>query len=224
MLLYKAWLETRWRFVFMMVMTALFWLPRFMGAPTQKGWVGVAVGMMLLNCISPLYLAGSGVNSQTTYSAVSGFHGSMFFTLSLPVSRRRLFFARAGFGAMESCAFVLLTTAAIPLFKPDASLFQLLRYGARAIVCTLAIYALSTFLSCILDEMWQFTGAILILGGVAMLQFRVAGISFFSPLRGLNLLTCPLTALTPWAPMLTSVVCVAVLLFASVWVMERKEY
>ena len=224
MLLYKAWLETRWRFVFMMVSTAVFWLPRFMGAPAQKAWVGVALGITLLNCMSALYLAGSGINSQTTYSAISGFHRSMFFTLSLPVSRRRLFFARAGFGAMESCAFVLMTTAVIPLFQPDASLFQLLRYGARAIVCTLAVYALSAFLSCVLDEMWQFTGTILILGGVAMLQFRFAGLSFLSPLRGISLLTCPLTAPAPWAPMLTSVMCVAVLLFASVRVLERKEF
>lgn len=224
MLLYKAWLETRWRFVFMIVSTALFWLPRYMGAPTQKGWVGVAMGITLLNCMSALYLAGSGINSQTTYSALSGFHGSMLFTLSLPVSRQRLFFARAGFGAMESCAYIVMTTALIPLFQPDASLYQLLLYGARAVVCSLALYALSAFLSCILDEMWQFTGAILILGILAMLQFRFAAISFFSPLRGMSLLSCPLTASTPWAPMLTLVVCVVVLLFASVGVLERKEF
>jgi hypothetical protein len=186
--------------------------------------MGMALGITLLNCMAALYLAGSGINSQTTYSAVSGFHGSMLFTLSLPISRRRLFLARAGFGAMESCAFVLMTTALVPFLNPDARAFQLLRYGARAMVCTLAVYALSAFLSCILDEMWQFTGSILIIGGVALLQFRVAGLSFLSPLRGISLLSCPLTASTPWAPILTSAVCVFVLFFASVRVLERKEF
>jgi hypothetical protein len=182
------------------------------------------MGIALLNLLAALYLAGSGINSQTTYSAASGFHGSMFFTLSLPVSRRRLFRARAGFGAMECCIFVLMTTAFIPLVHADVSFLQLLRYGARAMVCTLAVYALSAFLACFLDEMWQFTAGCMILGGVWLLQSKFAAISYVSPLRGVSLFGSSLSAATPWAPVLASLALIAAFFFASVRVLERKEY
>jgi hypothetical protein len=225
MLYYKAWLETRWRFVFTMVSTAaLTWAPEFLGIPTQKSWMGLALGMALLNCFAALYLAGAGINSQTTYSAASGFHGSMFFTLSLPVSRRRLFYVRAGVGALETCIFVIMTTGLTFFLRPvPTGLGEAMRYGGRVIVCTMAVYALSTLLACILDEMWQFTGACLILAGVWLLQTRFALVSYLSPLRGVGLISSPTSAM-PWELIFSSVLVSAVLLFSSVLILDRKEY
>jgi hypothetical protein len=149
----------------------------------------------------------------------------MLFTLSLPISRRRLFFARTGLGALESCAYVVCTTGLTLFFRPEAtSLFQAIRYGARAIVCTMALYAFSAFLACVLDEMWQFTGGCLILCGVWLLETRFAALANFSPLRGLSLVSFPLAALTPWTPVLTSVAVTGIFFFASVQVLQRKEY
>jgi ABC-2 type transport system permease protein len=226
MLWYKAWLETRWRFVAMMISTAaiVFLIPPLLNVNAQKVWVLIALEISLMNCAAALILAGSGINSQTSYSAVSGFHGSMFFTLSLPVSRRRLFAVRTGLGALETCAFVVMTTALVPLFHPETSFDQLLRYGARAVICSLAVYAFSAFLACFLDEMWQFSGGILLLSGFFGFESRFPPLSSFSPLRGLSLFPSSLAAPTPWALLFTSVALIGVFLFSSVYLLERKEY
>ena len=41
---------------------------------------------------------------------------------------------------------------------------QAIVYLMRVIACTMAIYALAVLLACVLDEMWQFMGALFILG------------------------------------------------------------
>lgn len=226
MLWYKAWLETRWRclsLVISMVLALLTLLPA--SASPQRFWVGLALVSTLLNCFAAVYLGGAGVNTQTAYSAMQGFHGSMLFTLSLPVSRRRLFLVRAGLGALETGVFVAITTGATLIWRPEAtSLAQALRYGIRAIVCTLAVYALSTLLACFLDEMWQVSGASLVLAAVWMLQTRNAVVSQLSPLRGMSLISYPLAAPMCWAPLLCALIATAVLLCASVLVLQRKEY
>jgi hypothetical protein len=228
MLWYKAWLETRWRFLFMIGSMMLVWfgIPSLVpGAPMNRLWLGLQLGSILLYCCTALFLAGAGVNTQTTYAATSGFHGSMLFTLSLPISRRRLLFVRAGLGAIETCILVAMM-AGLTLFKAPvaASPLQALQYETRAIVCTMSVYALSVLLACVLDEMWQFMGSGLALSAFFMLQSRFDVVSRISPLRGMSLISYPAAAPIPWAPMAASLVFAAVSLYASVLVQRRKEY
>ena len=228
MLWYKAWLETRWRFVFvigsmMLVWLTPLWLPG--AAPPERLWLGLQLGWVLLYIFAAVFLAGAGINTQTMYAATPGFHGSMLFTLSLPVSRRRLLFVRAGLGAIETCVFVAIM-AGFALFQgPGAtSALQALLYGTRAIVCTLPVYALSVLLACVLDEMLQFMGAGLCWSAVFLLQSRSVVVSRISPLRGMSLVSYPVTAPMPWAPIVASVVFAGVFLYASVLVLQRREY
>lgn len=226
MLWYKAWLETRWRVAFTIGSLALIWFTvPSLDAPPERLWRALQLAAVLLYCFAALFLAGAGINSQTTYAATSGFHGSMLFTLSLPVSRRRLFFVRAGLGAIETSAFVGMMAVLTLLRRPEAtSAFQFFQYGIRAIVCTMAVYALSALLACVLDEMWQFGGSCLCLSAVWLLQTRSDLVFRFSPLRGMSLLSYPATAPMPWAPVAASVVVSGILLWASVLVLQRKEY
>jgi hypothetical protein len=228
MLWYKAWLETRWRFVFvigsmMLVGLMPLWMPG--AAPPERLWLGLQLGWVLLYIFAAIFLAGAGINTQTMYAATAGFHGSMLFTLSLPVSRRRLFFVRAGLGAIETCGFVAVM-AGFALFQGPGTIsaLQALQYGTRAIVCTMAVYALSVLLACVLDEMWQFMGAGLCLSAVFLLQSKSVAIARISPLRGMSLISYPAAAPMPWLPVATSVALTAVLLYASVRVLQRKEY
>src|ERR1017187_9106791 len=163
MLWYKAWIETRWRFALMVGLVLLTWLtPLWLpsigirlpsGVPESRLWMGVHLGSVLLYIYTAIFLAGSGINSQTTYGATSGFHGSMLFTLSLPVSRRRLLFVRAGLGALQTSALVAIMAGFSLFQRPGAtSALQSLAYITRAIVCNMAVYALSVLLACLLDE------------------------------------------------------------------------
>jgi hypothetical protein len=235
MLWYKAWLETRWRFVFMLgsiilVWLTPLWLPSFgfrlpQGVPASKIWMGVHLGSVLLYIVVANFLAGSGVNSQTTYAATSGFHGSMLFTLSLPVSRRRLLFVRAGLGALLTSALVAILAGYTVIQHPGgASAMQAVEYIARAMVCTIAVYALSVLMACVLDEMWQFYAASFCWIGFYLLQSRFAVLSWLSPLRGMTLFSYPVTAPMPWAPIVASLLFAGVCLCASVLVLQRKEY
>ena len=226
MLWYKAWLETRWRFGFTIGSMMLLWLKGpLLGVAPERLWRSLGLESALLYCFAALFLAGAGINSQTTYAATSGFHGSMLFTLSLPVSRRRLFLVRAGLGAIETCVFAAIMAGSTLFRGPGAtSALQACQYLTRAIVCTMAVYALSTLLACLLDEMWQFTGACLCLGAFWLLQSKSALASEFSPLRGMSLWSYPATAPMPWAPIVASVAFTGVLLYTSVLVLQRKEF
>jgi hypothetical protein len=109
--------------------------------------------------------------------------------------------------------------------RPGAtSAFQLFSYMTRAIVCTMAISALSTLLACLLDEMWQFSGAVLCCIALFLLQSRFDVVSRISPFRGMSLISYPVTAPMPWAPALTSLVQTGGLLYASMLILQRKEY
>ena len=235
MLWFKAWLETRWRFGFVVGSILLLWLtPLWLpsiglrvpaGVPASRIWLGVHLGSVLLYVFAAIFLAGSGINSQTTYGATSGFHGSMLFTLSLPVSRRRLLFVRAGLGALQTIALVAIMAGFTLFQRPGAtSALQSLAYTTRAIVCTMVVYALSVLLACLLDEVWQLMAGILCWIAILVLQIRFDVVSRISPLRGMNLISYPVTAPMPWAPVITSLVFACVLLYASVLVLQRKEY
>jgi hypothetical protein len=150
MLWFKAWLETRWRFGFvvgsiLLVWVAPFWLPLFglrvpAGFPASKLWVAIHLGTVLLYIYAAIFLAGSGINTQTTYSATSGFHPSMLFTLSLPVSRRRLLLVRAGLGALQT-SFLVAIMAGYTLFE---------RPGTTPVLQFLAYVSLSARWVCML--------------------------------------------------------------------------
>jgi hypothetical protein len=232
MLWFKAWLETRWRFAFLVGMILLVWLaPLWItatgvqpGVPPARQWVGIQLGSVLLYIFTAIYLAGSGINSQTLYAATSGFHGSMVFTLSLPVTRRRLLFARAGLGALLTLLLIVIMAGYILHLRPEAtSALQAAAYLTRVIACTMPVYALTVLLACLLDEMWQFMGACFFWVFVFMLQSKIEFISRVSPLRALALNCYTITAPMPWAPVLTSLVLTGVMLWASVVAVQRKE-
>jgi hypothetical protein len=233
MLWFKAWLETRWRFAFLVGTILLVWLaPMWItatgvqpGVPAARQWMGIQLGSVLLYIFTAIYLAGSGINSQTLYAATSGFHGSMLFTLSLPVSRRRLLFARAGLGALLTAMLVAIMACYILHLRPEAtSALQAVVYLTRVIVCTMPIYALAVLMACALDEMWQFMGACFFWVAVFLLQARFDVVARLSPLRALALNCYPIAAPMPWAPVAASLALTSLLLWASVLVVQRKEY
>ncbi len=227
MLWYKSWLETRWRFIFSVGAIFLIRLPGLFRdpPPADRLWFGLQLGSTLICIFAALFLAGAGINSQTTYAATSGFHGSMLFTLSLPVSRRRLFFVRAAAGAIEAGLVIAAMVGLTLYWAPFAvSASQVFQSGVRVLVCALPVYALSALLACVFDEVWQFTGATMCLAALWMLQSRSDLLARFSPLRGLSLVSYPATAPMPWAPLIASVAAAAVLLSASVLILDRKQY
>jgi hypothetical protein len=88
----------------------------------------------------------------------------------------------------------------------------------------MAVYALAVLFSCLLEAWWLFMAQSFFWMTLLVLQFKFSLVAWLSPLRGMSLISFPLTAPMPWAPLLASVALAVVCLLASVLVLERKEY
>jgi hypothetical protein len=88
----------------------------------------------------------------------------------------------------------------------------------------MAIYASSVLLACLLDEMWQIMAGFMCWIVVLALGFKFNTVSRISPLRGMSLISYPLTAPMPWTPIVASLMLACVCLYLSVLVLQRKEY
>jgi hypothetical protein len=161
-LLYKAWLETRGRFIGAAVVVALLGLATVVRASaTIAGWerfhageampyalyvwLSLSHGYLQFIWIICAILLGLGglVREQA--------RGTAGFTLALPVSRRALVWSRAAVGAAEAAALALLPEAIVALLSPlagydypfaQALLFALLIAGGGMV-----FYALGFLLS-----------------------------------------------------------------------------
>src|SRR5262245_41509538 len=109
MLWMKYWMETRWRLlsavgVFVLLVFVL--RSQQLGAqPSTRGVVGFFAFVYVMQAVT---LAGTGIKTQAPFQMGKGLHGSMHFTLSLPVSRLHLLATRATVGLLELlCALVL---------------------------------------------------------------------------------------------------------------------
>ena len=227
MLWYKAWLETRWRFGFLLLCSiALMALPVAYPAPPARWWIGFEMQISVLGAFAAVYMAGSGINTQTFYAATSGFHGSMYFTLSLPVSRLRLLLTRVAVGAVETAIVISVNVAEAQYFHPPqgTTIQQIAVLGFRSIICSMAVYAVAVLLSCLLDEMWMFTASCLVVGFLWPIQFHNNWLGWLNPLRGMNLMAVPITAPIPWLTIASSVGIAIVLFWASAALVQRKEF
>lgn len=227
MLWYKAWLETRYRFAFTLACSiALMALPHALPAPPARWWIGFAMQASFLSAFAAVYTAGSGINSQTFYAATSGFHGSMYFTLSMPVSRLRLLLTRAAVGAVETVIVIAVNVAGAVCFHPPqpTTILQLALFGVRLVVCSMALYTMAVLFACILDEIWTFTVSCFVIGILWPMQFHNNWIGWLNPLRGMSLLAVPLRAPMPWLTMTASAGIAVVLFWTSVILIRRKEF
>ena len=224
MLWWKAWMETRWRLVFVLACLAVLWAegPLF-GVAMVKLRAAFALQYGLVWGFAATMLAGAGLNSQTTWGTSGSYHGSMLFTLSLPVARRRLFAVRAAAGAAET--WVLIVASAIPLVRfLGLSWSMATLYVAGVTVCAMSAYAISALFACVTGEMWQLYGSWGALGALA-LSLRYAPAARFNPLRGFFVSAYAAAAPLPWRDAwIGSALVAAVCCGAAVRILERKEY
>ena len=96
MLWMKAWLEIRWRLVFSLgVVLAPFGGLYFKGGGSSPDKAVIVLTLIAFLCLfCTVFLAGSGIRTQSPIQGTKGLHGSTLFTLSLPVSRFRLLSVR----------------------------------------------------------------------------------------------------------------------------------
>src|SRR5215468_8504076 len=97
MLWKKGWYETRIRLLFVLAVVVVITIMTMSPSPPPPGaGIGPLVGVTTIPAmLAALLLAGAGVKTQLGgLQRSKGLHGSMYYTLSLPVKRTRLFNVR----------------------------------------------------------------------------------------------------------------------------------
>src|SRR5215472_8509029 len=122
MLWKKGWYETRIRLLFVLAVVVVIDVLAMDPAPAAAGAGPLVAATTIPAMFAALLLAGAGVKTQLGGLRRSkGLHGSMYYTLSLPVKRTRLFSVRVSLGLAETAVILVLTWAVLLLAHPAPS-------------------------------------------------------------------------------------------------------
>jgi ABC-type transport system involved in multi-copper enzyme maturation permease subunit len=252
----KMWLETRWRFIAGIVVLTLLaagkvfeWIATDRLLPqldpgvissnasglvaavirdvleTQKtfhGFIwyrGFRDNLTGIGIIFVTLLGCGGLMSETS-------KGSALFTLSLPVTRRQLFTARAGVGLAQCFAIAMVPPLVFPILAPAIgqrfTLVDALAHGLCLFVGGALFFALATYLSTLLADIWRpLVTALAIACGLALVSFAVPQLDVFSVMNGEQYFR---TGSLPWMGLLTSAVVATALLYSAAETLERRDF
>jgi hypothetical protein len=229
MLLHKGWLETRFRLLFALVFIGLFLVQLHAIGIKAPAGVKVAVGIAWIFVVSiSIMLAGAGIATQPSFQATKGLHGSILFTLSLPVSRFRLLAVRAGLGWLEMAGVIGAMCCGMwtlfPALRGTTTPAEMFEHTIALIACASGLYSIPMLLATFLDDQWRLFGSLGVFGALWWLSnhtplpasaniFRAMGEG--SPLIAHNM---------PWAAMAFSLELAAILFFAALKIVQLKEY
>jgi ABC-2 type transport system permease protein len=229
MLWHKGWLETRLRLLFMLAWEAIFLGTAYLrGVKDMASFTAVLIGGVFLGAFVPIFLAGAGINTQASFQPAKGLHGSMLFTLSMPVSRLRLLAVRAGIGWLEMAAAIATWCCAVwflfPILRTTASAPEVFEHAGTTLVCTSCLYAASLLLSTFLDDLWSIYGSVIVFVMFWWFLNRDAVPASLNIFRAMGE-SSPLIAHTmPWTAMGFSLALAAALFGATVKVVRAREY
>lgn len=252
----KAWIDTRWRFLIGVVLLTLLAAGKiFEFVATDRLMPKLNAGVLSANASGPVanairealdlqkdfrgfiwyrgfrdnltglgivfavLLGCGGLLSETS-------KGSALFTLSLPVTRRDLFTARAGVGMAQCLAIAMVPPLTLPLLAPTIgqqfSLMDALAHGLCLFGGGLLFFSLATYLSTILADTWRpLVIALVIACTLAMASFVVPQLDVFSVMNGEQYFR---TGVMPWTGLLASAVVSTALLYSAAETLERRDF
>ncbi len=229
MLWYKGWLETRFRLVFALGLVGFSLFAAYSFGLKEPAGVKVLVGnVALVVAIVSGMLSGAGIATQPAVQATKGLHGSMIFTLSLPVSRLRLLAVGAGLGWLEMVGGIGLFCcgmwALLPILMATATAAEMLEYAVVLIACASSLHFISVLLATFLDDRCRMYGTMIAFRGLYCLFKHISlpySVNIFRAMaEGSPLLAHSI----PWTAMAFSLVLTAVLFFAALKVVRSREY
>ncbi|HWI18969.1 MAG TPA: hypothetical protein VNT81_14550 [Vicinamibacterales bacterium] len=252
----KMWLETRWRFIAGVVLLTLLaasdvfeWvatdrlLPQIDATVISSNASGVVASAIRdaleaqktfhgfiwyrgfrdnltgLGIIFVTLIGCGGLVSETS-------KGSALFTLSLPVTRRQLFTARAGVGLAQCFAIAMVPSLVFPILAPAIgqrfTIGDALAHGLCLFIGGSLFFSLATYLSTLFADIWRpLVTALVIACGVAVVSFAVPQIDVFSVMNGEQYFR---TGALPWIGLLTSAVLATALLYSAADTLERRDF
>jgi hypothetical protein len=229
MLWKKGWYETRIRLLFVLAVVVVITIMTMSPSPPPPGeGIGPLVGVTTIPAMAAaLLLAGAGVKTQLGgLQRSKGLHGSMYYTLSLPVTRTRLFNVRVSLGLAETAVIQVLTFSAIllvhlhPAPGPNAMPSDMFKHEVVAFFCVTAVYSLGVFFAAFLDDVYQHWATIFTVVGTIVILNRVP-----LPAWMQSSLASPLNTHTmPWMAMAVLLGLSGMLLLIALKIVRSLEY
>ena len=255
MIVYKTWLDTRWRFIIGLGLmlcsagSALFIYPQVvemlpmaegmqmdgaLGAEIRKavelsrtftGYMWTqwnSQNLATMGTLFPVLLGAGAVVSQ-------GMGGGAYYTLALPVSRRRLLATRAATGLVQVFAMVLLSflliAALAPAIGQSYGLGDALVYAVCAFFGASVWFSLTLLLATVFTDVWR----PLLIGLAAGGLVGIAEIFFhdtipFGIYRTMNAETYFRDGSLPWLGLLACAAGSAAMIYAAVLNLERRNF
>ena len=254
MLWYKAWLETRWRFLIGLVLVVgsvcsiVFTYPevqsilRSTPIPTGEGIVGRQIAEAIelsrdyRGYIWSEWLMGTIPELLTLFAVVLGSggllaqtgRGGAIFTLSLPVSRRRLLAVRAATGLGELSLLAIVPVLLLPLLSPAVGERYALGDAMVHAVCLFmgssALFAFAFLLSTVFSDVWRPSLIVICLAVVIAFIEQLSGLSRYGVYGLMGGELYFREGAFPWLGALASVVATTAALSAAVANIMRQDF
>jgi hypothetical protein len=227
MLWYKGWLETRFRVLFSFALMSFILVSAYLNsASSHLREFLMAAGSV--TTVLPVMLAGAGIVTQPALQASKDLHGSMYFTLSMPVTRFRLLAVRAALGWLEMalamgawcCALWLL----FPGLRSTATAADMFEYAGVLTVCDSAFFAVTLLLSTFLDDLWRAWGSGIAFGALWWLFTKTPLPASMNIFRAMGNGSPLFTHTLPWTTLAFSLGFAAILFIVSSRVVQVREY
>jgi hypothetical protein len=235
MLWFKGWLESRYRLLFSLAFFGIFLIQAHVMSRTVPP-AGVKQDPLKVFAITQIFLvatlcsmvAGAGIATQPALQATKGLHGSMLFTLSLPVSRLRLLAVRSVLGWLEMAGGIAAMCCGLwfmfPVVREATTAPGMFEYAGALIGCGSALYFISVLLATFLEEQWRVWGSLLAMGALWLLLNKTslpASLNIFQAMgEGSPLFTHAM----PWPAMGVSLALAAILFVAALKIVQVREY
>jgi hypothetical protein len=229
MLWKKGWYETRTRLLIVLAVVVVITVLTMDPAPAGAG-SGPLVGATTIPAmLAALLLAGAGVKTQLGgLQRSKGLHGSMYYTLSLPVKRTRLFNVRVSLGLAETAGILVLTWSAIWLVHPairlSAIASDMFKQGVVTFFCVTVVYSLGVFFAAFLDDVYQHWATIFTVVGTFVILNRVPLPASMQAFLVLSLASPLNTHTLPWIAMAVLLGLSGMLLLIALKIVRSLEY
>lgn len=233
MLWYKGWLETRWRFLIGLgwasVLLMMTRITRTAAPPSATQLVaGFPLMVMSFSVVAYTMLAGAGINTQASFQATKGLHGSALLTLSLPVSRLELLAVRASIGWLQMATLIAALCGGgwfmFPVLRGAATPDVMFKFAATFVVCISVFYSFAVLVATFLDDIWRMWAGMLAFGAAWLLSSEAHLPASLDIVRAIGEGSPLLAHTMPWGAMAFSVGLAAVLFIAAWKIAERREF
>ena len=230
MLWKKGWYETRTRLLIVLAVVVVITVLTMGPPPPAGAGSGPLVGATTIPAmLAALLLAGAGVKTQLGgLQRSKGLHGSMYYTLSLPVKRTRLFNVRVSLGLAETAGILVLTWSAIWLVHPairlSAIASDMFKQGVVTFFCVTVVYSLGVFFAAFLDDVYQHWATIFTVVGTFVILNRVPLPASMHAFLVLSLASPLNTHTLPWIAMAVLLGLSGMLLLIALKIVRSLEY